>query len=315
MGKLQVRVLNGEGLPHKTLHRIPDPFVLLDISGRKFSTNHVDRTCNPTWNQEFTFENIQDPTQQCLHISLFDYEKLGDNVFMGNCEPVSLATLQMNEPQKMIVHVDKKVGTITIELKALDFGVGVPCVNTPVAGGDEPRQMPDIKYDQPRTFNIRKDFFTFTGGDMDIMDEKGQPVYRVEGKWNITTDFRVHDVKTGAQLFRIGEDFFSFRKCYRVYCGDVEVAKCLKRIHPLTAHYTYERRDFVEMLDIKCDFFNIDINILRDDKKTAYIQRGLFTIRDCFQIVIEPGENILHHLCMVIIMERERERRRRKRNR
>lgn len=169
--------------------------------------------------------------------------------------------------------------------------------------------MPLIQ-NQVRRFNIRTAFFSFTGGDMMILDEFQQPAFQVVGKWSLTTNFEVRDARSGQTLCRIGQDLITLRDTFRVYNGSVELAKCVKKITFFKDHYVYTRLDKHETLDIHGDFFEYNFNVKRNGQITGEIQKAVWTLRDCYGLSVNPGEDILHHICMVIIIERELEERR-----
>jgi uncharacterized protein YxjI len=312
MSKIHVTLLNGQ-VPFKSFHRKPDPYIVLDVNGRKFSSRPDHKTVDPNWNgQSFEFDTLGN-SQNELHLSLFNRARIGDNVFVGNFKPVQLHNLQPGVPKKLDVPLANYQNSfVTIEL-----------VLHPSAPGLNPQynqnnsnfgSFPQWIFSQAMRYRLKKNLFSFTGGDMEIYNEMGAPAFKVEGHLSLSTDFRVYDAQNGSFLMRIGQDIVSARRCYRVYSSrDEEVAKCLKRITPFLPHYTYERRDKVEMLDINIRFLHYYMTVKRNGVQTADLVSTFAGWKDCFEFVVEPGESILHYIAMVIIMEREREHRRKKR--
>jgi bitesize isoform, putative len=59
----------------------------------KQKTPVIKKTCNPRWNHTFVFEDIllDDLRERCLEVTIWDYDKLTSNDFLGGVR-LSLGT-------------------------------------------------------------------------------------------------------------------------------------------------------------------------------------------------------------------------------
>lgn len=89
-GELQVIVKEARNLTAVRSNGYSDPFckgyLLPDRSHKlKQKTAVVKKNCNPTWNQTFLFENVSwdELTQRSLELTVWDYDRLTSNDFLG----------------------------------------------------------------------------------------------------------------------------------------------------------------------------------------------------------------------------------------
>ncbi|KAK6633802.1 hypothetical protein RUM44_004409 [Polyplax serrata] len=89
-GTLNVKVKEAKNLTGIKGNGVSDPFCksyLLPDKGRnsKQKTPVQRRTCNPSWNHTFVYEDVslQDLSERCLELTVWDHDRLASNEFLG----------------------------------------------------------------------------------------------------------------------------------------------------------------------------------------------------------------------------------------
>jgi uncharacterized protein YxjI len=227
------------------------------------------------------------------------WAKKGDDIFMSNFQPLSFFKSAMGTEDTQ--NMNKKHTPTTTDIGAKHN----------YAESNAGSVFPKLTYNQDRTFNLQKKTFMMSpGADIDIFDEQGAKAFRVERNFSLhsNTDLTIVDAETGATLCRIAHDLLGMQRRYRVFYRELEVASCLKSIHN---HYTYDRYDYLETLNIYCSFMDISLVVKRDQNITAIVKENTtFGSSDRVMVKVGAGENVLHYICIMIIMQREREYRR-----
>jgi Ca2+-dependent lipid-binding protein len=96
--------------------------VVFKLNHRKEVSTHVSNTVDPEWNNQLFFFDVNDPENDILYFTVYDYESLLKNEFIGN------GSLRLNELQRGVRMVFEEQlsncehGSITLELLAEDFG-------------------------------------------------------------------------------------------------------------------------------------------------------------------------------------------------
>ena len=80
-GKLTVKVVNGRGLQNKDTFSKSDPYCMVELGGKSFSTKHMSDNLDPDWNEQFEFDVSQG--EDVLALSVWDKNKISKDVFMG----------------------------------------------------------------------------------------------------------------------------------------------------------------------------------------------------------------------------------------
>jgi uncharacterized protein YxjI len=223
-------------------------------------------------------------------------------------------TRQINKEQLMaMLNQHRPTGTPTHFITREQFMSGAqPQLISDILQGVAQRLAPTSMQNQVRKFNIKTAFFSLSGGDMTITDENNQPVFKVIGQWSLTTDFEVLDARTMQSVCKIGQDLISIRDTFRVHHNSKDIAKCVKKITMFKDHYEYTRLDNNDKLDVNGDLREYHFNVRRGEQITATIEKAVWTQTDCYGLTVLPNEDVLHHICIVIIIERELEERRRR---
>lgn len=81
-------------------------------------------TLNPVYNEVFELRIPgQVENQDCVFIELWDYDRVGDDDYMGCCM-VPLENLVKGESSRYVLPVLEGTGTVTVDITALNFSTG-----------------------------------------------------------------------------------------------------------------------------------------------------------------------------------------------
>merc|ERR1712187_128969 len=99
-GNLTVLVKSCSGLDDADFAGTTDPYAYLQIEGcDSQQTDKKEGTINPEWEQELTFEGIENPLSKTLKIKIYDDDTWSRDDKIGECE-VDLSELKMGEGPK-----------------------------------------------------------------------------------------------------------------------------------------------------------------------------------------------------------------------
>jgi len=99
-GNLKVIVHSCSGLDDADFGGTTDPYAYLQIEGcDPQQTETMTGTVNPEWEQELTFEGIENPLSKTLKFKIYDDDTFSRDDKIGECE-VDLAELKMGEGPK-----------------------------------------------------------------------------------------------------------------------------------------------------------------------------------------------------------------------
>eukprot|EP00406_Dinophysis_acuminata_P032378 CAMPEP_0179359170 /NCGR_PEP_ID=MMETSP0797-20121207/79304_1 /TAXON_ID=47934 /ORGANISM="Dinophysis acuminata, Strain DAEP01" /LENGTH=248 /DNA_ID=CAMNT_0021074447 /DNA_START=61 /DNA_END=804 /DNA_ORIENTATION=- len=99
-GNLKVTVKSCTGLDDADFAGTTDPYAYLTIEGcEPQQTEKKEGTVNPEWDQELSFEGIENPLSKTLKIKIYDDDTWSRDDKIGECE-VDLAELKMGEGAK-----------------------------------------------------------------------------------------------------------------------------------------------------------------------------------------------------------------------
>jgi len=80
--KLKIFQMGATGLKAADIGGTSDPYAILRVRGTQVGkTKVIDKTLNPSWKDDFTFEFLQ---SDVLEVSLFDKDKIGKDDPLGN---------------------------------------------------------------------------------------------------------------------------------------------------------------------------------------------------------------------------------------
>eukprot|EP00929_Paragymnodinium_shiwhaense_P100275 TRINITY_DN624_c0_g1_i3.p1 TRINITY_DN624_c0_g1~~TRINITY_DN624_c0_g1_i3.p1 ORF type:complete len:264 (+),score=89.18 TRINITY_DN624_c0_g1_i3:71-862(+) len=105
-GNLSVMVKTCTGLDDADFSGTTDPYCYVQIEGcEPQQTDKKEGTVNPEWNQELTFEGIENPLSKTIKFTIYDDDTFSRDDKIGYCE-VKLSDLMMNEGQDFELGVD-----------------------------------------------------------------------------------------------------------------------------------------------------------------------------------------------------------------
>jgi len=127
-GNLTILVKSCQGLDDADFSGTTDPYVYLQIEGCEAQqTEKKEGTINPEWDQEITFEGIENPLSKTLKLTVYDDDTWSRDDKIGYCE-VDLADIVMGESKDYEVGVDFallgliKTATLSFTLTADGWG-------------------------------------------------------------------------------------------------------------------------------------------------------------------------------------------------
>jgi uncharacterized protein YxjI len=129
------------------------------------------------------------------------------------------------------------------------------------------------------------------GEDFDIMDEHGNPVYRVDGKALRLRETFVIEDPNGREVATIREKKLTLRESMDVSRGGNRIATVRKaRFSPLRARFSIDVAGGQEMVAQGNILFH-EYEILRGGAAVAVIAKHPFAMNDTYFIDIAPGED------------------------
>ncbi|KAF0971515.1 hypothetical protein FDP41_010191 [Naegleria fowleri] len=128
MGRLKVTIISARDLEGKDVGGTSDPYVKATVAGVTHKTDHVNKTCNPTWNTTLFFDipPTVNAATESITFEVYDYDRFGGNDIIGKAT-IALGTLTRGIPERVDLKLTySKKGLLTVELLAEDFGQNPP---------------------------------------------------------------------------------------------------------------------------------------------------------------------------------------------
>ncbi len=159
---------------------------------------------------------------------------------------------------------------------------------------------------------IRERMFRL-GEDSDILDESGQPVYRVDGKvFSLRNELIVRDL-SGREVARVHRKLLSLRPTYEISIGGQEAAEVRKQLFtPFHDRFTIDVPG-PDDLEMSGDLFEHEFEIRQSDRTIATVSKRWFSMRDTYAVDVAEGANDVLVLASVLALDlaedKEREQR------
>lgn len=84
-GELMLFVVNAEGLAKMDGRKgLSDPYAKISLQEQKCKTNVVNGSLNPVWEQRFSLDLDDDPSDDVVEVEIFDWDLSGSDDFMGS---------------------------------------------------------------------------------------------------------------------------------------------------------------------------------------------------------------------------------------
>jgi Ca2+-dependent lipid-binding protein len=120
MASVTVTIIEAKDIIVADYLSLSDPFVSVKFNTKERLTQVKNNTCNPVWNEEFTFK-VRDPLSDTIVLSVFDHDDVGAHDRLGHIV-LSLENLvsgQTLDSWHDLAGVQK--GTIHVKLQANNF--------------------------------------------------------------------------------------------------------------------------------------------------------------------------------------------------
>jgi uncharacterized protein YxjI len=129
------------------------------------------------------------------------------------------------------------------------------------------------------------------GRDFDIEDERGNPVFHVDGKvLRIPRTFVMTDV-SGAEVAMIRRKVLAFRQTIRIFRNGGVIATVRKALFsPIRDRFAVELAGGGD-LEIRGDILDHEYEIRRGRDTVARVSKRWFTLRDTYGIETPAGED------------------------
>ena len=150
-------------------------------------------------------------------------------------------------------------------------------------------------------YKIKEKFWAF-GNDFYILDEAGQPVYKVDGKAFSWGDKLSFQDRTGKELAYISQRLLTIMPKYSIYREGNLFAEVKKE-------FTWFRKQFT--LDvpgpndytIDGSFWEHEYTFKRRGRTVAVVSRSFFSLTDTYGVEISDGEDHISILATCIVID------------
>ena len=136
-----------------------------------------------------------------------------------------------------------------------------------------------------------------------IENEQGETVYKVDSKLGWRKSFNFEDAQ-GNKLAKIHKVIISLKETMELEGPDGQKLAVVKKdlITPLKEHFVVELKTGSD-LDIRGNLLDHEYTIGRGNQKVAAVSKKLFHLRDSYSVVIEPGQDDVILLAVVVCID------------
>lgn len=165
--------------------------------------------------------------------------------------------------------------------------------------------------EQSMKYIVHEKFFRM-GEDNDILDESGQPVYRVDGKVLSLHNLMIVNDLNGTELARVHRKILALLSHYEIeFKGQDGMTEVHQRFSsPLHPKWTISEPGQPD-LTMTGNFFGHDFSIEKDGQPLATVSKKWLSVTDSYGVDIVDGQNDLLLLCSVLALEAEQDRKER----
>lgn len=148
---------------------------------------------------------------------------------------------------------------------------------------------------------IQEEFWAL-GDDFHILDERGNPVYRVDGKafsWGDKLSFQ--DMR-GRELAFISQQLLTFFPKYDIYRDGNLFAEMTKEFSWFHKTFTLDipgPNDY----SINGSFWDHQYEFLREGRAVAQVTKAVWSWNHCYGVEIDEGEDDVSILCAAIVID------------
>jgi uncharacterized protein YxjI len=152
-------------------------------------------------------------------------------------------------------------------------------------------------------YQMREKMFSI-GDDYWIETNRGERVFKVDGKALRVRDTLIIEDRTGAELCKIQEKKLRVRDTMEIERSSDTLATVKKAmITPLRERFSVEVRDGGD-LDVRGNIVDHEYTVERDGRKVAEVSKRWFRVRDTYGIEIAPGEDEALILAVAVCVDR-----------
>jgi uncharacterized protein YxjI len=150
---------------------------------------------------------------------------------------------------------------------------------------------------------MREKMFSI-GDDYWIETNRGERVFKVDGKALRLRDTLVIEDRSGAEVYRIQQKAVRLRETMEIERQGDTVASVKKAmISPLRERFSVDVRGG-EDLDVHGNIVDHEYTIERDGEKVAEVSKRWFRVRDTYGIEVVPGEDDGLILAVTVCLDR-----------
>ena len=130
------------------------------------------------------------------------------------------------------------------------------------------------------------------GDDFNIDNDRGEHVYKVDGKALRVRKTLIFEDQRGQELCKIQERMFRVKDTMQIEGANGETAATVKKalITPVRDRWTLKVRNGPDM-DIQGNILDYEYTIQEGNNKVAEISKKWFRVADTYGVEIEPGQD------------------------
>jgi uncharacterized protein YxjI len=152
-------------------------------------------------------------------------------------------------------------------------------------------------------YKLQEKLFSI-GDDYWIENDRGERVFKVDGKALRVRDTMIIEDRSGAELCKIQQKKLHVHETMEIERGRHTLATVKKAlIAPLRQRYQVDVRDGDD-LDIHGNIVDHEYTVERGGKKVAEVSKRWFRVRDSYGIEIGPGQDDALILAVAACLER-----------
>jgi uncharacterized protein YxjI len=165
------------------------------------------------------------------------------------------------------------------------------------------RRREERREDSEVQYQMREKIFSI-GDDYWIENNRGERVFKVDGKALRARETMIIEDTTGAELCKIQEKMLRVRETMEIERhGDTLATVKKAMITPLRERYSVQVRHGDD-LEVQGNIVDHEYTIERGREKIAEVSKRWFRVRDTYGVGIEPGQDAALILAVTACLER-----------
>jgi len=141
------------------------------------------------------------------------------------------------------------------------------------------------------------------GNDYWVENEQAEKVYEIDGKIGVSKNFVFEDAH-GKKLAKIRKVLLTVRETMEIEGPDGEILAMVKKalFTPLMEHFVVNMNHGPD-LEIHGNILDHEYTIVEGRNQVAKVSKKLFNLRDSYSISIEPGQDDVIILSVVVCID------------